>query len=211
MTVMALSAPRQGSLRQAFRALLAAFGGFQEDVPEPFTSRAEIVALKGRDPDAWRELFEREHGAIYRYAASRLGDGHEAEDTTSQVFAHAWESAHLFEDRGLPVRAWLFGIARNVVNGHRRAWQRKAPALRLEDFDVPRHDPGLNDERIDLARAIAGLEAGWAEVITLRFIHGLSVQETGDVLGISIDAVKGKQARALAELRKKLHLDTSFS
>ncbi len=211
MTVMALPAPRSSSLLQAFRTLLAAFGGMHEDGPAPFTTRAEVVALKGRDPDAWRELFEREHGAIYRYAASRLGDGHEAEDTTSQVFAHAWEAAHLFEDRGLPVRAWLFGIARNVVNGHRRAWQRKAPALRLEDFDSAHHDPGLNDDHIDLARALDGLDSGWTEVVTMRFIHGLSVQETAEVLGISVDAVKGKQARALAELRKKLHLDTSFS
>ena len=72
-------------------------------------------------------------------------------------------------------------------------------------------NPGLNDDRIDLARALASLDSGWSEVITLRFIHGLSAQETAEVLGITVDAVKGKQARALAELRKKLHLDTSFS
>jgi len=166
--------------------------------------RVSHSLLRQRDPDAWRATFEVEHPAIYRYVAGRLGGGAEAEDVTSQVFAEAWEHASTFDDHGLPVRAWLFGIARNVVNNHRRRLLKRPPALTLEAYDGRSDDPALDAERLDLVKAISKLDASWADVIVFRFVHGLSLHETAAALGLSVDAVKGKQARALAQLRASL-------
>lgn len=163
-----------------------------------------IDELRGRDHQAWHALFDREMPAIYRYAFSRLGDGAAAEDATSEVFERAWEHAHTLDDQGLPARAWLFGIARHVVNSHRRSVFRRPAQVALEAFDGGAADGALSPERLDLARAIAALDAGYSEVISLRFIHGLSLQETAAALSLSLDAVKGRQARALVELRKRL-------
>lgn len=166
------------------------------------TSEPEL--LRRRDAGAWRSLFEREMPAIYQYAASRLGSPTESEDATSEVFEEAWEHADSFADQGLPARAWLFGIARNVVNTHRRKWLQRPPALALDAFDGGEPDPALDPAIIDLAHAVAALGQGYAEVITLRFLHGLSLQETAEVLQTTVDAVKGRQARALSEMRKSL-------
>lgn len=163
-----------------------------------------IRAIRERDPDAWRDLFDREMPAIYRYALSRLGDAARAEDAASEVFEQAFRNAESFHDRGLPPRAWLFGIARHVVGSHRRAWFRRPPQLAIEVFDGGGEDHGLSPDRLDLARAIAELEPAHCEVISLRFIHGLSLQEAAEVIGASTDAVKGRQARALAALRERL-------
>jgi RNA polymerase sigma-70 factor (ECF subfamily) len=57
---------------------------------------------------------------------------------------------------------------------------------------------------LDLARALQGLKPAFAEVVTLRFLHGLSLQETALALQTTVDAVKSRQARALDELRKTL-------
>lgn len=165
---------------------------------------AQVRAIRGREPGAWHELFDREMPAIYRYALSRLGDPGRAEDATSEVFEQAWRHAETFENRGLPVRAWLFGIARNVVGSHRRSWFRRAPQLAIEAFDGAGDDDALSPERLDLARAVAALEPAHAEVISLRFVHGLSLHEAADVIGASVDAVKGRQARALAALRERM-------
>lgn len=164
---------------------------------------ASSHGIRDRDPHTWRLLFEREMPAIYRYAYSRLADATRAEDATAEVFEEAWQGAGGYEDRGLPPRAWLFGIARNVVNTHRRRWFRQPPQVALEAFDGPAAEPATHDQ-IDLARAIASLEPSHAEVINLRFIQDLSLQETADALGVSVDAVKGRQARALQALREKL-------
>lgn len=165
---------------------------------------AEINALRNRDEDAWRGLFEREMGAIYRYARGRLGDGSRAEDATAEVFEQAWQNADSLVDRGLPPRAWLFGIARNVVGTHWRRWFRQPPQLSLDAFAGPASDGAIDHDSMDLARAIARLEPAHSEVITLRFVHGLSLQETAATLDVTVDAIKGRQARALAALREIL-------
>ena len=203
MNTLAVLQAWQPRPRRGFRALLAAF--VRQPVGKGRTASSLLhEALRQRDPDAWREVFEAEHSAIYRYASGRIGAGAEAEDITSQVFAEAWEHAANFDDRGLPVRAWLFGIARNIVNGHRRRLVLRPPVLTLEAFDQVGDDPRLDVERLDLVKALNALEQSRAEVLTLRFIHGLSAQETANVLGVSVDAVKSKQARSLAELRRLL-------
>ena len=163
-----------------------------------------IRAIRERDPDAWHDLFDREMPAIYRYALSRLGDAAPAEAAAGEGFEQAFRNAEAFHDRGLPPRAWLFGIARHVVGSHRRAWFRRPPQLAIEVFDGGGEDHGLSPDRLDLARAIAELEPAHCEVISLRFIHGLSLQEAAEVIGASTDAVKGRQARALAALRERL-------
>lgn len=164
----------------------------------------EIARLRRRDDGTWSELFAREMPAIYRYALARLGDAGDAEDAASQVFEEAWKSAPSLEDQGLPARAWLFGIARNVVNRRRTLLFRKPPALRLELFDAPHEEWRLSPELADLGAAVRTLPAKHAEVVALRFIHGLSLEETAAVLKTSVDGVKGRQARALSRLRELL-------
>lgn len=205
MTAFSPGLPWRGRRRWGLRSILAAAltaAGVEPARRAVLASEPEL--LQRRDPAAWRALFEREMPAIYRYSASRLLSPAEAEDATSETFAEAWEHADSFADQGLPARAWLFGIARNVVNTHRRKLVRRPPPLALETFDAGKSDPALDPALIDLAHAVSALDHGHAEVITLRFLHGLSLQETAGVLGTTVDAVKGRQARALVEMRKAL-------
>ncbi len=167
--------------------------------------RGVIHRLQQRESEEWGRLFEEQMPAIYRYALARLGNHAEAEDAASAVFAQAYESADRLEDRGLPPRAWLFGVARHVVGTRRRQLVRQPAQLDLRAFDeiegaTHRLDPDL----LDLAHAVQGISRRHAEVVMLRFVHGLSLQETADVLRVSVDSVKGRQARALSELRSAL-------
>ncbi|MCK9518127.1 MAG: sigma-70 family RNA polymerase sigma factor [Dehalococcoidia bacterium] len=178
--------------------------GLETPVQVDRAGSAEIERLRARDPQTWSLLFEREVAAIYRYALSGLGRPEDAEDVTSAVFAAAWEGADRLRDHGLPARAWLFGIARNIIGTHRRWLLRRPPVLALEAFDQPESDRGLSPELLDLAQALQRLNRGQAEVVSLRFIHGLSLEETASVLETSVEGVKGRQARALAALRETL-------
>ena len=141
--------------------------------------------------------------AIYRYALSRLGDAGLAEEATSDVFEAAWKGAESYTDRGLPARAWLFGIARHVVASQQRRWRRRAPQISIDAY-VESGQSESHDDRLDLVRAIAALTAAHAEVINLRFLQGLSLAETAQVLNVTTDAVKGRQLRALEALRREL-------
>ena len=163
----------------------------------------EYNALRDRDHESWNVLFDQEAPAIYRYALSRLGDAGLAEEATSDVFEAAWKGAESYTDRGLPARAWLFGIARHVVASQQRRWRRRAPQISIDAY-VESGQSESPDDRLDLVRAIAALTAAHAEVINLRFLQGLSLAETAQVLNITIDAVKGRQLRALEALRREL-------
>jgi len=163
----------------------------------------EYNALRDRDHESWNVLFDQEAPAIYRYALSRLGDAGLAEEATSDVFEAAWKGAESYTDRGLPARAWLFGIARHVVASQQRRWRRRAPQISIDAY-VESGQSESPDDRLDLVRAIAALTAAHAEVINLRFLQGLSLAETAQVLNVTIDAVKGRQLRALEALRREL-------
>lgn len=165
---------------------------------------SESNGIRDRDHGSWNDLFDQEGPGIYRYALSRLGDAGRAEEVTSEVFEAAWRSAESFQDRGLPARAWLFGIARHVVVDNRRRWTRRAPEISLAAYAEGSPDPGIAAERLDLVRAIANLSPAHAAVITLRFIQGLTLQEAAGALNITPDAVKGRQVRALEALREAL-------
>ncbi len=167
--------------------------------------RGVIHRLQQREPEEWGRLFEEQMPAIYRYALARLGNHAEAEDAASAVFAQAYESADRLEDRGLPPRAWLFGVARHVVGTRRRQLVRQPAQLDLRAFEETDGATfRLDSDLLDLAHAVQGLSRRHAEVVMLRFVHGLSLQETAEVLRISVDGVKGRQARALSELRSTL-------
>ncbi|MEJ5220958.1 MAG: sigma-70 family RNA polymerase sigma factor [Tepidiforma sp.] len=172
--------------------------------PDGSASAGLIERLRRREPGAWRMLFEQEMPAIYRYAYSRVPSAEDAEDLASVIFEQAWRSAEHLEDRGLPPRAWLFGIARHVVTEHRRRLFRAPPVVALEAFDTP--DAGLEGhaEQVALAKAVAQLPRADGEVVTLRFLHGLSLAETAAAMGVTVDAVKARQGRALRKLRELL-------
>jgi RNA polymerase sigma-70 factor (ECF subfamily) len=192
-------APGLESLLQLLGRMLAALEASPSSAL--LASDPSAASIQSRDPRAWQALFAAQMPAIYRYARARVPNAETAEDLAAEVFEEAWKHADSFDDRGLPPRAWLFGIARNVVASHRRRWFRRPPHLTLEAYDGPAR-PTLSPEMVDLVRALQELPASQAEVVTLRFVHGLSLEETASAMNTSVDSVKARQARALLRLRE---------
>jgi RNA polymerase sigma factor (sigma-70 family) len=137
------------SFRDGWQALALAVNGI-EPVERAVVSPAPsfLDGLRRGDQDVWRRLFEDESPALYRYAYSRLGTREDAEDVTNLVFAKAWNAIERYRDEGLPVRAWLFGIARRIASVHRRPAGRRqrgrgerGPARPRPGSGVPRCRP----------------------------------------------------------------------
>nr|WP_202977865.1 sigma factor [Nocardioides daphniae] len=82
----------------------------------------------GADPDAF-EAFYREHLAyVSRYVALRTTDPHTAADLTAEIFSRSIVAASSYRRSSGPPRAWLTGIARNVVADHARSAARESAA-----------------------------------------------------------------------------------
>lgn len=163
------------------------------------------LACEG-DATAISQIFERYHQGIFQYLFYRTSDPDIAEDLTSDVFIRMV--------RGLPgyrhehFKGWLYSIARNVAIDHSRK-EKTHPSVSLKETMQSGNDPvekeveGKLTSEI-LKQALGRLNPDHRDVIILRIIAGLSLDETAGALRKSVDAVKGLQRRALTSLKQVL-------
>jgi RNA polymerase sigma factor (sigma-70 family) len=136
---------------------------------------------------------------VYAYAAYRLGDGPDAEDATSDAFERALRYRSSFDPRKGTPAAWLIGIARRSVDdilAARTALLADPPERATEDRD--------SVLRLDLARAIEGLDRRDRELIALRYGADLTAKQVATQLGLKTNAVEVALHRALGRLRNEL-------
>lgn len=177
--------------------------GYEEDL---------VRRAKERSAGAWSEIYERSNQKLFRYVQARVGDRQTAEDLTATVFLEALKGIASYNSRGRPLLAWLYSIARNVVNYHHRsAFRRKARGESmvqrddLADRDAGgAADPSLRIERWDLEQAVQRLSDDQREVIILRYFVGLTTPEVASVVGKHERAVYSLQTRAIKALRRHL-------
>ncbi len=169
----------------------------------------DIVAGFRRDPERFTEVHDRYFRDIYRYVAGRL-DVQVAEDIAAETFCLAFGRRDRFDpQRGSSLRAWLFGIATNLVAQHRRKEARRYKALARAGADpvAGSHEDRVLTEvtagsmRPQLAKALTALSPGERDVVLLIALAELTYDEVADALGISQGTVGSRLSRA----RKKLH------
>ena len=173
-------------------------------------SESDLVqrAVSG-EQDAFATLYDAYIEQIYRFIYFRVGDGQTAEDLTSQVFLKAWDKLSSYQIRGLPFSAWLFRIARNSVIDYYRTFKETTP---LEPDVIARPDPAADvDEKVErrleaeeVRLALQHLTEDQRQVLTLRFIEGLSTEEVAQVIGKRQGAIRALQMRGLQALAQMI-------
>ena len=153
-------------------------------------------------------IYEQNVERIYAFIYSKVGHREAAQDLTADVFVKAF--ALVDRSQGAAsVRSWLYHIARTTAADYWRAMQhtRIIPLDELRDrLRAPVQGRGapLPQVREIEARAQAVLDAlpeNYRAVLTLRFLHGHTVQETAEALGLKEGNVKVLQHRALRKAR----------
>ncbi len=140
---------------------------------------------------------------VYGYLLPRCGGASVAEDLTAETFLAAVDSVRRGNVRTITV-AWLVGIARHKLVDHWRRVGReeRRMAAVASQPDAP-DDPW--DTVLDAARARAVLdELGphHREVLSLRYLDGLSVAEVADLLGRTVHATEALLVRARGAFRR---------
>jgi RNA polymerase sigma-70 factor (ECF subfamily) len=174
----------------------------------PNSNDADLVKrAQGGDVNAVGELYDRHHESIFRYVQSRVYDRDLAEDLTGEIFTRMVTSLPGYRLRGIPFRAWLYRIARNLVVDHYRkeSGRVSVPLYHAESTGEAASNPAwivehkLTLERVQ--RALARLDPSQQEVVVLRFLLGLSLREVALTLNKTVAAVKSLQHRGLKALR----------
>jgi len=156
------------------------------------------------------ELYDRYEAKIYSYIYRRTGDQVLSEDLTAQVFLKMLEAIRKSNAWHSSFSGWLYRIAHNLVVDHfrRRDRQKQIPIDDAPILVATEHNPvktsELNLNAEYLRGAIQRLTDEQAEVISLRFLEGYSINEVAELMDKTEGAIKALQYRAVATLRQLL-------
>ena len=157
---------------------------------------------------AWASIYRDLSPTVLGYL--RAQRAREPEDLTGEVFLQLVRDLARFKGTESEFRAWVFTIARNrlVDEGRRRARRpvelaRDAPATADESADV--ETQVLRAAASDrVRRIIEQLGPEQRDVLLLRILGDLTVEQTAQVVGKSPGAVKALQRRGLAAITSAL-------
>lgn len=158
-------------------------------VPEVSTDPDEGPAPV-RDQGEFTRVFAAQHDFVWR-TLGYLGVGRPAQDDATQdvfiVVHRRWGSY----DPAVPLRAWLFGIARRVADKYRARAARAAPLRVLPDPDAPLPDEALaRREAAGLIEAfLAALPEEQRDVFLLAELEGLSAPEIAVALDGKLNTI----------------------
>lgn len=169
------------------------------------------------DRRAFGLLIERYQGPIYSFAMHFFRSSDIAEDVAQETFLRAFRFIQSY-DQTRPFITWLYSIARNIcIDRHRERARKEGVPLddvspHLLTADHPDHDPlGVLERReakLILKGAVDALPEQYKTPIILCYMQGLSYQEIGDILGISLNNTKIRIFRAKKMLLERLsHLE----
>ena len=152
----------------------------------------------------FRDLYETTYDDLVRFAQRRV-DRSYVEDLAAETMLVAWRRFDQLPAQPGDARAWLFGIARNLLlNAQRGERRRGALELRISETASTRaetDDAEAAAGRVDLSRAWRRLTPQHQETLALTVWDDLTSSEAGLVLGISPVAYRLRLSRARRALR----------
>src|SRR5467141_286808 len=169
----------------------------------------------GGDTRAFEKLVERHQTLVAGTVARMLGSNSDVEDIAQQVFIRVWKSARRYVPRA-KFTTWLLKITRNLVFNELRRTKRHAHVPLQSEPGA--EDPPLKDEltlgpdvslletelQQTIEEAILQLPETQRMALVLRRYEQLSYEQIGEVLDLSVPAVKSVLFRARSELRTRL-------
>jgi RNA polymerase sigma-70 factor (ECF subfamily) len=174
--------------------------------------RSTVDALVSGDADAWQRLVEHETPRVFRTCYRILGRVDVAEDAAQETFIAAYRAIGSYRGEG-SAGAWLCRIAT------RESWRRAASERRSASLLSPLEqaaehelrdgrDPltaALSAEQAEqIRRAVAALPEPYREVISLRFLSELSIEDVAAVMQRPIGTVKAQLHRGQSRLRQQI-------
>ncbi|MBC7278385.1 MAG: sigma-70 family RNA polymerase sigma factor [Nocardioides sp.] len=143
--------------------------------------------------------------ALLAYFVRRVTPPDEAADLLGEALLVLWRRADAIPDEERAARMWAFGIARNVLRGHRRTSRRRSALANRLRAELAASD-GLAhpaDVRVlDLRSALERLKPIDQEIVRLVHWDGLSLVEVAELLGKSEGTVRSRYHRARSSLRR---------
>lgn len=178
-----------------------------------------MLQVRDDSAEAFEELVRRYQSRLLTILYHWIGDRQRAEDLAQEVFLRVFRSRHRYQ-AGAKFSTWLFTIANHVASNARRtlARRREVQVLSSPSSSMPQLDQlalarsGLMPARVldrsetsaAVQTAIQSLNERQRLALLLSKFEGMSYEEIGAALELSVPAVKSLLSRARENLRLQL-------
>lgn len=178
-----------------------------------------LARCRAGDELAWEELVRRMQKRVYGLALGIVHDPEEARDAAQEVFVKIYH--HLGELRqGQAFVPWMLRLTRNASIDRLRRNVVRTPEIAVpaeeshhlrDPRPSPEDDARLADRRRLLHRALGRLGASSREIVVLKEIQGMKLEEIAELLAVPLGTVKSRSHRARIELAEAvLELEPSY-
>lgn len=153
--------------------------------------------------ETFEALFAEYSDVIYRFCLYKTSDAQVAHDLTQDTFLRLWKSMNSAGEIEKP-KQYIYQIARNLVIDHYKKMKSLSLDRLQEDGFEPRDAAAPSDILAEIAilrEAIEKLEADYREVVYMRFVEGLGIEEISETLGISANLVSVRINRGKKKLQ----------
>jgi RNA polymerase sigma-70 factor (ECF subfamily) len=169
--------------------------------------RALMIAYQGGDLGAFDRLYAALETELRGFLRARCHDPQRVDDLLQETFLQLHRSRRGYLP-GLPVRPWVYAIAKRVFLMHVRTVRRRESRETTELSSVPEREvPAAADrlaDRSELMSALRQVPADGRRAFLLHHWRGLSFREIAARLGIAPGAAKLRSSRAGSRLRRLL-------
>lgn len=173
-----------------------------------------LIAIKGGDQQALRELFDRHARWLTLRLRRRCGDDGLVDETVVDTFERVWRKADTHRGEG-DVGAWLWRIAlHRLIDRRRKSVPQPLPRRSVAGIVHRTASSPVDDdvadrvalalEHTDVGTLLEQLAPELRMVLQATVLDGLTVRETADLLGIAPGTVKSRAHRARQRLREEM-------
>ncbi len=165
-----------------------------------------LTAAQSGDAQGFDGLYRMFAGPVTGFVTTRGAE--DPESLANDVILKVFRNLETFSGSESAFRGWVFTIARNqVIDAHRAAGRRPVSSGgALPEGDVQSAEVvaigRLGDQRVE--RLLGLLTVDQREVIVLRMVADLSLEQVGAIVDKPVTAVKRLQSRGLARLQKEI-------
>jgi RNA polymerase sigma-70 factor (ECF subfamily) len=168
-------------------------------VPAPDTDDALIERANRGDADAFESLYRRYRDWVVALAYRYTGDRDEALDVLQETFVYLFGKFPGFTLTA-QLTTLLFPVVRNLCIDRLR---KRRPSIDIDELADMLPAPQLGSSHADLYRMLRTLPVAQRDVLVLRFVDDLSLQQIAEALGVPVGTVKSRLHNALEAMRKK--------
>lgn len=163
-----------------------------------------IERLNRGDASAFAALFDRHREWTHRIARRFAETDADAAEITQEVFMRWLRQFPGFRVQA-KVTTYLYAAARNIALDRRRKDRRLSFGAEVAENSQPMirtpDKADLREQAAKLRESLAKLPDGHREVLLMRIVDGMSVEDVGVALGVAEGTVKSRLARAVEMLR----------